>query len=152
MEIRKIEISDRRSLVKLVSMMIGDSNIEEVANSIVDDFYGNKLFSTFIAESNKEIQGYVAYKRESFEGANKVGEIVFLGVEECFRKQGCGRELATYVEEYAKNEGIRKLYVKTSPSNKRAVCFWIKQEYQFEARLKDFSIDDHDAYFMGKRI
>jgi len=150
--IREVKPQDRPVLVELVSMMIGDSNREEVANIIVDDFYTNVLFTTFVSEAEGKVTSYLSYKREPFEGSNQVGEIVFLGTKESSRKQGHGHNLVKHIEEFSKTKGIRKLYVKTSPANTRAVCFWIKNGYQFEARMKDFSCDNVDAYFLGKLL
>ena len=152
MTIREILEHDRSSLVDLVSMMIGDSSKEEVANEIVNDFYSNKHFSTFVLEINGQIECYAAYKREPFEGSNQIGEIVFLGTKQSARKRGYGRLVVEHTEKFAREEGIRKLYVKTNPFNKKAVCFWIKNDYQFEARFKDFNCENHDAYFMGKAL
>lgn len=150
--IRGIQLEDRPALIGLVSMMIGDSNKDEVSNYIVDDFYNNKLFTTYVIASDDEVASYISYKREPFEGSNQVGEIVFLGTKEEHRKHGYGQALVEYIETYSRENGIRKLYVKTSPTNTRAVCFWIKNGYQFEARMKDFSCENVDAYFMGKSL
>jgi len=152
MNIRNIKDSDKQSLTKLVSMMIGDSDRDEVANEVVNDFYNNKLFVTIVTENEGKVNGYLSYKSEPFEGGNSVGEIVFLGVDNDSRKQGIGKELVTHIEHFSKEKNIRKLYVKTSPQNINAVRFWVKQGYEFEARLKDFNAEDYDAYLMGKKL
>ena len=68
-----------------------------------------------------------------------LGEIVFLGISEESWKLGYGIELVRFIEEFSLKNNIRKLYVKTNPHNKKAVCFWINRDYQFEARMKNFS-------------
>lgn len=49
-------------------------------------------------------------------------------------------------------KGIRKIYVKTSVTNKPVICFWIVQNYKFEARMLDFSLESYDDYYLGKEI
>lgn len=152
MDIRPITQDDRQDLINLVSMMIYDENRTEVAGMIVDDFYSNPLFCTYVSLENGCVNGYIAYKKEPFEGSNGVAEVVFLGVSKEFRRAGYGQRLIDFVENTAANDGIRKLYIKTSPENIRAVSFWINMGYEFEARLKDFSLPGKDAYLLGKCI
>ncbi len=123
MIVREILEHDRSSLVGLVSMMIGDSNKEVVANEIVNDFYTSKFFSTFVLEINDQIESYVAFKREPFEGSNQIGEIVFLGTKETARKLGYGRLVVEHTEKFAREEGIRKLYVKLIHSTRKQSVF-----------------------------
>ena len=152
MTIREICENDKQSLIKLVSMMIGNSDKEEVSNEVVDGFYSNKMFLTVVIEIDKKVKGYLSYKSEPFEGGNRVGEIVFLGVATDSRKSGYGNEMVKYIENFAYEKNINKIYIKTSPNNIKAVRFWVKQGYEFEARMKDFNGDNHDAYLMGKKL
>ncbi len=152
MQIRKIIDSDRDSLIGLVSMMISDTNKEAVSNEIVSDFYSNKSFITDVMVEDKTVCGYISYKTNPLEGSNGVIEIVFLGVSLSHRKRGIGQALVKHIENSVSKNNIRKIYIKTSPQNKTAVCFWIQQGYEFEARLKDFSLKDQDAYLLSKDI
>jgi len=144
---------DTLSLVQLVKVMIGDQNSDDVARGIVQDFYANLQFTVFACEETSQIKGFAVLKQESFEGANGVAEIVWLGIEQKYKRQGLGTLLVHHVEQYAIENEIRKLYIKTNSSNtKDAVCFWIMQDYEFEARLLDFGWEWHDDYLLGKNL
>ena len=56
------------------------------------------------------------------------------------------------MEQFAKDKGMRKIYIKTNVGNKVGVCFWIMQGYMFEARLLDFTAKSYDDYYLGKEI
>lgn len=56
------------------------------------------------------------------------------------------------MEQYAKENEIRKIYLKTGVNNKSAVCFYVMQDYKFEARMLDFGCKGHDDYYLSKEI
>ncbi len=150
--IRKANIDDKETIRQLIAMMICDKDHEKVSHEVIEDLYKFENNRIFVLEENDIVHGYIVLKINPFEGGGNLGEIVFLGVDETSRNKGFGIELVDYVETYAIKENIRKLYVKTNPDNKRAVCFWIKRNYQFEARMKNFSDTNIDDYYLGKEI
>ncbi|MCD4714379.1 MAG: GNAT family N-acetyltransferase [Clostridiales bacterium] len=152
MKIRRGKIQDKDSIRKLVEMMIGDEDKEIVSNNVVEDLFKLEHFNIFVMETMNGISGYIVIKTNPFDGGGELGEIVFLGVDENSRNLGYGIELVKFVEDFARKENIRKLYVKTNPHNKKAVCFWINRDYQFEARMKDFSKLNIDDYYLGKEL
>jgi len=151
--IRTANRKDNASLEQLIRVMIGDQNADDVAREIVQDFFANSQFTVFVYEEESQVKGFVVVKQESFEGANGVAEIVWLGIEQKYKRQGLGTLLVHHVEQYAIENGIRKLYIKTNSSkSKDAICFWIMQDYEFEARLLDFGWEGHDDYLLGKNL
>jgi len=150
--IRTANREDTFSLEQLVKVMIGDQNKDDVARGIVHDFFANLQFTIFACEEDTQVKGFAVLKQGSFEGANGVAEIVWLGIAQKYKRQGLGTLLVHYVEQYATENGIRKLYIKTNSSTKDAVCFWIMQDYEFEARLLDFGWEGHDDYLLGKNM
>lgn len=151
-KIREASKDDRTKIIDLIKEMIGDLNPEKVAKQVVNDLFENNKFNTYVILEKNKVTGFVVLKRDSFEGANRVGEIVWLAVDKKYRRRGLGKKLVEYIEEYARRNDIRKLYVKTSTNNKKAVCFWIMMDYQFEARMLDFSLDELDDYYLGKKL
>ena len=150
--IRKAIIDDKETIRQLIAMMICDNDNEKVSHEVIEDLYKFENNRIFVLEENDIVHGYIVLKINSFEGGGNLGEIVFLGVDETSRNKGFGIELVDYVETYAIKENIRKLYVKTNPDNKRAVCFWINRNYQFEARMRNFSDTNIDDYYLGKEL
>ena len=91
-------------------------------------------------------------KDAPFEGARNVAEIVWLKIAGPYQRKGYGKKVVEYIEKFAAEKEIRKLYVKTSSENSSAVCFWIKADYKFEARLPDFSFANHIDYYLTKKL
>mgnify|MGYP006296254091 CR=1 FL=1 len=151
-KIRVAKKDDRTNIINLIVDMIGDTNPEKVAKQVTENLYKHNKYKTVVVLENNTVAGFGALKRDSFEGANRVAEIVWLAIDKKYRRKGLGKELVGYIEKQARRENIRKLYVKTSPRNKSAVCFWIMMDYQFEARMLDFSLADLDDYYFGKKL
>jgi len=81
-----------------------------------------------------------------------VAEIVWLKVEDEHKRKGYGKTLILFMEQYAKENNIRRIYLKTRIDNKVAICFYIMQDYKFEARMLDFGCKGHDNYYFAKDI
>ena len=139
-------------MIEFVKSMVRDSNPAEVAENVVNDFFEKKNMNTFMVEVEEKRIGFSVLKEEPFEGAPNVAEIVWLKVDEPYQRKGYGNRAVKYLEKFASEKDIRKVYVKTSSKNKQAVCFWIKAGYKFEARLLDFSYEGHDDYFLTKKL
>ena len=150
--IRRIKEEDRKALEDLVKVMLGNENVEEVAEAVVSDFYSNDIYNTFVIEVESSVKGFGVIKLNQFEGAENVGEIVWLGVNKDDKRTGLGSKLVRYIEQVAKENGMRKIYIKTNVGNKVGVCFWIMQGYMFEARLLDFTAKSYDDYYLGNEI
>lgn len=150
--IRLAGINDTVRLEELVAVMVGDQNPLDIAGDVVKGFFKSEKYKVFVIEVDKRVEGFAVLKVDCFEGADDAAEFVWLGVDISLKRNGYGRILAEHVEYYAKNHGIRKIYLKTNVYNKAAVCFWIKQDYRFEARLLNFGAKGVDDYFLGKDI
>lgn len=148
--IRDAGRDDADSIIHLIAGMIGDTNPQETAKAVTEGFFTGTTYKTFVILEVDQVVGFGVVKRDAFEGAHGVTEIVWLAIEESHRERGYGKTLVDHIEDFAKRETIRKLYLKTSPSNKKAVCFWIMRDYQFEARMLDFSMENLDDYYLGK--
>ena len=112
----------------------------------------SESYMVYVVEVLKLVKGFCVIKFNPFEGGNGIVEIVFLGINTEHKRAGLGTKLVQYLEQTLNENGIRKIYVKTSVRNKPAICFWIMQEYKFEARMLDFSLKSYDDYYFGKEI
>jgi GNAT superfamily N-acetyltransferase len=151
-KVRSISLEDKVRLVQLVKTMLGDENLEETAKLVVEDFFNNTQYKVFVIEELNIVNGFGVLKFESFEGANAVAEIVWLKVDDEHKRKGYGKEIILFMEQYAKENDIRKIYLKTGIDNKSAICFYIMQDYKFEARMLDFGCKGHDDYYFAKDI
>ena len=150
--IRQADVNDSNKIKELIEVMIGDVNPTETAKLVVNDFFKNKEYKSFVIEIDNAVVGFGVIKFNSFEGASRISEFVWLGIDKQHKRNALGTELVKYIEKYALESKIRKIYVKTSVNNKIANCFWIMQDYKFEARMRDFSLESLDDYYLGKDI
>jgi N-acetylglutamate synthase-like GNAT family acetyltransferase len=149
--IRLASRDDEQEIANILMTMIGDSNAKEVAQEVVKKILASEKHLSLVF-ANKGIQGFGTLQFESLEGASGLAEIAWLGVNRQERRQGIGSSIINAMEHYAKAKGIRKLYIKTNSNNKTGNCFWIMQDYKFEARLLDFGSIGVDYYMLGKEI
>lgn len=151
--IRIADIDDRNDIEKLIKVMLGDENPNEVAKSLIDGFFMNSAsYMVYVIEVLNLVKGFAVVKFNPFEGGNGIAELVFLGINAENKRTGLGTKLVQYLEQILRKNGVRKIYVKTSVRNKPAICFWIMQDYKFEARMLDFSLESYDDYYLGKEI
>ena len=150
--IRIAKSYDKEVLKDLVKVMLGNENVDEVAEEVVSEFYSNDIYNVFVIEVENVVRGFGVAKLNQFEGAENVGEIVWLSINKDYKRQGLASKLLKYIEEFAKEKGMRKIYIKTNVGNKAGVCFWIMQGYMFEARMLDFTAKSYDDYYLGKDI
>ena len=64
--IRKIKKDDRKALEDLVKVMLGNENVEEVAEAVVSDFYSNDIYNTFVIEVESSVKGFGVIKLNQF--------------------------------------------------------------------------------------
>ncbi|MBU5427584.1 GNAT family N-acetyltransferase [Tissierella pigra] len=150
--IRPGNIRDRSNIEELIKVMIGDENPNEISKLVVDDFFTNSSYHVYVIEILNVVKGFGVIKFNPFEGGNGIAEFVWLGIDKDSKRAGLGSKLVQYLEQYSRENGIRKIYVKTSVTNKSAICFWIMQDYKFEARMLDFSLKSYDDYYLGKEL
>lgn len=150
--IRTADTNDKNVIRELVKGMLGDENADKVAELVVEDFFSNNNYRVFVIELLGIVTGFGVIKFNPFEGGSGIAEIVWLGIDKRNKRTGLGSKLVRYMEEFLKENSIRKIYVKTSVKNKDAICFWIMQSYKFEARMLDFSLKSYDDYYLAKDI
>lgn len=61
--IRRIKEDDRKALEGLVKVMLGNENVEEVAEAVVSDFYSNDIYNTFVIEVESSAKGFGVIKQ-----------------------------------------------------------------------------------------
>jgi ribosomal protein S18 acetylase RimI-like enzyme len=92
-------------------------------------------FKLFIVETDGMVMGFLMLE---LKGWNKdLAQIYWMAVRwECQRK-GYGSTLIKDMENYAKEKGVRKVFVRTNSDNKIAIPFYVKNRYKPEGLLKD---------------
>ena len=105
----------------------------------------------FVAEHDGRV---VAFLMLEWPGTwwNRVAEIGWIAVLPEYQRRGFGSRLMKSMEQYAKEKGIRKVYVEPSVANKIAVHFYIENGYKPEAIRKDWYRDGEDSVILGKHL
>ncbi len=149
LDLKEAHIENKALIAEHISQMIGDAQNREVAESEVDKYFRNHLYTLYQIFYNQNAIGSSVIKKECFEGSEKVSEIVFLYIQEDHREQGIGSGSVQKIEQDLMQEGMEKVYVKVNVNNIKAAVFWLKNDYQFESRLLKLN-GNEDYYLLGK--
>lgn len=105
----------------------------------------------FVIEDNGKIMGFVMLEFAGTEW-NQTARIGWIAVIPTHQRKRFGSELLRKAEEYAKEKGIRKIYLDTEVTNVRALCFYVKNGYVPEGLMKDYYKDGLDGILLGKHL
>lgn len=101
----------------------------------------------FIAASEDgEVVGGIGM--ESFQGFENCGEIQKLYVSEKMQRNGIGQRLLETIENYAKNNGVRQLYLETHSVLKGAVLLYERNGYRRIEKPKDVVHNTMDLFYV----
>jgi len=133
MKIRKAKKKELKDIIKIMLIEFSKPpfNEKDDFNSAIRSlrFYF-KLGRIYVALIDKEIIGVIVFKIEQYwEG--RILIIEDLAVKEEFKKQGVGKNLMGFVEDYAKNKSIKRILFTTDKRSK-AISFYKKLGYKEE--------------------
>jgi aminoglycoside 6'-N-acetyltransferase I len=96
------------------------------------DFYV-KTGSSFVAEEEGEVIGYVASQTVHFEhGVDKLLWIEYMVVQQKFRNCGVGLALLNKLIGYAEQSGIDRIYTTINPDNDASIKLHLKAGFNVE--------------------
>ncbi len=104
----------------------------------------------FVGEVDGDVVGFLML--EGRLDWARLGEIGWIAVSEEHRRKGIGSALVGMMTEFAREKGLRKIYVNTSMEAGGALHFYIRNGFQPEGIMKDFYKDGEDGIILGKRI
>jgi len=98
------------------------------------DFY-LKAGSSFVAEENGEVVGYVASQTVPFmHGVDKLLWIEYVVVHSKYRRHGIGTALMLRLIQHAKSIGIDRIYTTINPDNEASIKLHLKAGFNVEDR------------------
>jgi ribosomal protein S18 acetylase RimI-like enzyme len=107
-------------------------------------------FKLFIAETDGMVVGFLMLE---LKGWNKdLAQIYWMAVRGGHQRKGYGSTLIKEMEHYAKEKGVRKIFIGTNSDNKIAIPFYVKNGYKPEGLLKDWDKDGEDCLILGKHL
>jgi len=128
----------------------------DVAMELIDIFLTKKEqqdYIIYVAENEgKEVVGYVCYGPTP--ATDGTYDLYWIAVSPTVQSKGVGKELLAFIEnEVIKKKG-RLIIIETSSQPKYSPTqkFYLKNNYQIEARIKDFYRKGDDRLIFVKRL
>ncbi len=155
--IRKMISQDRDVILDIIenTNMFTQAEID-VAMELIDIFLIHKEqkdYIIYVAENEgKEVVGYLCYgPTPATEGTF---DLYWIAVSPNMQNQGIGKELLAYVENEILKQNGRLIIIETSSQPKYAPThqFYTKNNYQIEARIKDFYRPGDNRLIFVKRL
>ena len=149
-EVRSYKDEDFSQVVDLAVGLVR-GQVRSEAEGVIRWASKDKSAQIFVAEADNKVVGFLVLQWPGT-GWNRVAEIGWIAVLPRYQMKGIGSNLITKMEEYAKNEGFRKVYVEPSVINDAAIRFYVKNGYNYEATRKDWYKDGEDSVILGKHL
>ena len=111
-------------------------------------FIGQRNAKTWVAEARGEIVGFVVAERH----LRQVAHIITIDVIKSWRRRGVGAKLMGAVEDWARQQGLRMVYLETAEDNVAAQRFYQERGYEQIETLKDYYARGLDAWLMAKKL
>lgn len=155
--IRKMISQDRDVILDVIENTNIFTQAEiDVAMELIDIFLIHKEqkdYIIYVAETErKEVVGYLCYGPTPA----TVGtfDLYWIAISLKMQNQGVGKELLAYVENEILKQNGRLIIIETSSQPKYAPTqqFYTKNNYQIEARIKDFYRPGDDRLIFAKRL
>lgn len=148
MQIEKVKsLEDAKKCDELLTNLIHsekeyNSNINEsyIVKNWFEKVYNEKNNVIYVAKIENKIVGYIYCKIDSVENGPTLeleALIDGLYVDKNYRKQGIATALMNTVKEWAKENGVKYLFLNVLEENKNAISLYYKNNFKnFERKLK----------------
>jgi ribosomal protein S18 acetylase RimI-like enzyme len=148
--IQRIVKKDAPHCARLVSEYLGEpfnitkSEIKDMLTWDKDECVMYKVITKL-----RQIVGFGAVVNEKW---NTTAEIEWIVLVPDYRGKGLGKNLIRKMEEYALDNGARKIFVDTGEDSEKAKNFYFQNGYIQEGRLSDYYADHRHAVVLSKRL
>ena len=147
--VRLYKDEDFSQVVDIAVEPLGQARSE--AEGVISWASRDENAEVFVAETDGKIVGFLMLEWPGT-GWNRVAEIGWIAVLPKYQRKGIGSNLIWDMVEYARNRGIRKVYVEPSVKNNAAIRFYVKNGFNFEATRKDWYRDGEDSTILGMHL
>lgn len=163
MEIRAMEEQDAQAFIDFYNklaeetdyIVISKEEVTEKTDKIINHIKKeNKYKKVFLAIDDDKIVGFIGIKRVHFARLRHIAKVM-IGVLSDYRKQGIGKKLMSFIEDWAKENDIKRLEATVIEENDSAVEFFEEMDFEKEGtRENSVKIDGeyYDELFMAKII
>ncbi len=101
---------------------------------------------TWVAEVNHQKAGFIVADRRP----HRVGHIITIDVVESGRRAGVGTALMYVVEEWARRQGLKLMYLETAEDNQPAQAFYKARGYEKVEEIGNYYSSGRTAWVMVK--
>ncbi|SJZ63003.1 L-amino acid N-acyltransferase YncA [Pilibacter termitis] len=152
--IRMVEPQDYAQLMKIENEIWTNDNSPVLHwYENVEEFQEKMQNATIVvALENEKILGFLNLSQMSKLESNRFSMLIGIGVAKNAQSSGVGRNLISWVKEYAREHGKHKIGLRVLSTNEKAIRFYEKNGFIEEGRLRDeFFIDGKfvDDVFMA---
>jgi len=165
MIIREIKVSDAESLVQLIRqveeesefmlMEAGERQITtEQQRTRIENMEKSENSTIFVAEKDNNLTGYL-FAIGGTARRTKHSVYIVIGILKDYRGQGIGTKLFARLEEWAREQSLRRLELTTVTRNEPGVALYKKMGFEIEGTKKDSLFIDGefvDEYYMSKLL
>jgi ribosomal protein S18 acetylase RimI-like enzyme len=111
-------------------------------------FIGHRSSSTWVAEADGEVVGFVVASRQP----PRVGHIITIDVVDAWRRRGVGSALMEVAESWARKAGLGLMYLETAENNLAAQRFYEARGYRTVDKVDRYYSNSLAAWVMVKRL
>ena len=152
--IRKASKKDVPEMLELVRKY--ERYDEEYARRYYDKYFARDKAvwedTVFVAEVEGRVVGFIGYCNDYFstDYSYWLGWFVVAKEFRGSKEANVARELLQKVESELKKYEVSRLLVSTDDKNGRAINFYVKNGFRFEARLRDYYHEGEDQIILSK--
>ncbi|MFH1055499.1 MAG: GNAT family N-acetyltransferase [Candidatus Altiarchaeota archaeon] len=106
-------------------------------------------FRFLVAEVDGTLLGFIGCLYQTAVGRAELGP---LGVDEAYQGYGIGSALREAMFRFLKENGIRRVFVKVKANNSKAVNFFLKEGFNYEAYLRGYTMEGEDVVQMNANV
>lgn len=118
-------------------LAFGSTYQEEVA--LTEEQWRNRIICMWFALDDDRPVGMIGLMRDTGVTGKHRAHVISLWVKPAFRGQGIGGKLIRHLQELAPTEGIRKLYLHVTSTQKDAIVLYEKQGFRKVGLLEENS-------------
>lgn len=151
-KIRKVVRTDIEGLKEVLNKV--ELFPAEMLDDMISDYFNNpeteEVWFTSVQDNKPTSIGYCAPEKLT----DRTFNLYAIGVQTNLQRQGIGKEMMNFIEEYLRSRGNRVLIVETSsmPEFNLTRAFYHKIGYTQEAIIRDFWKEGDDKVIFWKKL
>jgi ribosomal protein S18 acetylase RimI-like enzyme len=148
-KVRFFELSDADDVLRLYRSVGSWFEDVDIDRDFIVSSSERPDFRFMVAEDGGRVEGFIG---ALYHTAVSRAELGPLGVEESRRESGLGGALAERMLGFLREKGIRRVNVRVKASNTRAIDFFIRRGFSYEAYLRGYTARGEDVLQLVRMV